>query len=68
MPTEDVDDAVEDVLNTMVDNVAKGSVPDQIMVALVDELVEDNERKEVEIGLQRFNAINANNANYHVVC
>ena len=68
MPTEDVDDAVEDVLNTMVDNVAKGSVPDQIMVALVDELVEDNERKEVEIGLQRFNAINANNTNNHVVC
>jgi hypothetical protein len=64
MPNEDVD-AVANVLNTMVDNIAKGSVPDQITVALVDEVIQDNERKAVEIGLQRFNAINANN---HVVC
>lgn len=37
-----------------------GSVPNQITVALVSEIVESNDRKTVEIGLQRFNAINAN--------
>ena len=66
MPKEDVD-AVANVLNTMVDNIAKGSVPDQITVALVDEVIQDNERKAVEIGLQRFNAINANNTNNDLI-
>jgi len=42
-------------------DVSAPSVPDQITVALVDEIVEDNDRKKVELGLQRFNAINANN-------
>jgi hypothetical protein len=42
------------------DAAAKSSVPDQITVALVDEIVEDNDREMVERGLQRFNAINAN--------
>jgi hypothetical protein len=36
------------------------SASDQIVVALVDEIVEDNDRKMVELGLQKFNAINAN--------
>ena len=47
---------------TDVDPVAgsDASASDQIVVALVDEIVEDNDREMVERGLQRFNAINAN--------
>lgn len=42
-------------------DVSAPSVPDQITVALVDEIVEDNDRKKVELGLQRFNEVNATN-------
>ena len=42
-------------------DVSASSAPDQITVALVDEIVEDNDRKKVELGLQRFNATNATN-------
>ena len=63
IPDVGVQGVVADVVKPQVDNVAKGSVSvsDQITVALVDEMIQDNERKEVELGLQRFNAINATN-------
>ena len=73
-PVSEPGSVVADVLNKIVTNVAAAvasvtdvaavagsdaSASDQIVVALVDEIVEDNDRKMVELGLQTFNAINA---------
>ena len=52
---------VENAASAAAGDVSASSAPNQITVALVDEIVEDNDRKKVELGLQRFNAINATN-------
>lgn len=52
-----VADVLEHVVAAVADGAPDASPSNQITVALIDEIVEDNNRKTVELGLQTFNAI-----------
>jgi hypothetical protein len=59
VPDVDANVAAADAAVAAVAPGSDASVPDQITVALVDEIVKDNDRKTVETGLQAFNTFNA---------